>query len=163
MTASTVVETAESRTVGMGQFVVAQGLAHLSAVLGSCVGVALYHSGMKLGAFGHVVLPDSHGRSSSPGKFADIAIPAMLADLRQRGAAQSGLIAKIVGGACMFGLGGPLQIGDANTQAVLALLGAAGIPVVARDVGGTSGRRATLNCSNGKLTITTVGGPARII
>jgi chemotaxis protein CheD len=87
----------------------------------------------------------------------------MLEELRRRGVGQSGLIAKIVGGACMFGLGGPLQIGDANAHAVLALLAAASIPVVARDVGGTSGRRATLNCSNGKITVTTVGGPARII
>ena len=70
----------------MGQMVVARGDASLSAVLGSCIGVALHHAGLQIGGLGHVVLPDSHGRVGQPGKFADTAIPAMLKSLQAAGA-----------------------------------------------------------------------------
>ena len=163
MMSSAVLENAPHTTVGMGQIVVARDAASLSAVLGSCIGVALYHAGMKLGVLGHVVLPDSHGRKNNPGKFADSAIPAMLQAMHGAGASRGGVIAKIVGGASMFGAGGPLQIGEANARAVVAALDAAGIPIVARDIGGVNGRRVVLTCSNGKITITIVGGPAKVI
>ncbi len=135
----------------------------LSAILGSCVGVALCQVGMKLGAMAHVVLPDSSGRDACPGKFADSAIPAMVASLREVGARPRALVAKIVGGAGMFGVDGPLQIGVANIRAVVAVLDAAGIPIVARDIGGNSGRRAVLDCNSGRITVTTAAGPTRIL
>ena len=53
----------------------------------------------------------------------------------------SGLTAKLAGGANMFNGSGPLQIGDANAEAVAAALKEAGIPVAGQDVGGTRGRR----------------------
>jgi chemotaxis protein CheD len=163
MSPPTVLENVAQQAVGMGQIVVGRGETRLSAILGSCVGVTLYHAGMKLGAMAHVVLPDSSGRAPCPGKFADSAIPAMLASLGELGARPKTLVAKIVGGAGMFGSGGPLQIGEVNTRAVIAVLDAAGIPIVARDVGGSSGRRAVLDCTSGKITITTVAGPTKVL
>ena len=62
----------------------------------------------------------------------------------------------------MFGVDGPLQIGVANIRAVVAVLDAAGIPIVARDIGGNSGRRAVLDCNSGRITVTTAAGPTRI-
>ncbi|MGO8691750.1 MAG: chemotaxis protein CheD [Thermoguttaceae bacterium] len=151
------------QVVGMGQIVVGRGETRLSAILGSCVGVALCQVGMKLGAMAHVVLPDSSGRDACPGKFADSAIPAMVASLREVGARPTALVAKIVGGAGMFGVDGPLQIGVANIRAVVAVLDAVGIPIVARDIGGNSGRRAVLDCNSGKIIVTTAAGPTRIL
>ncbi len=49
-----------------------------------------------------------------------------------------GLTAKLAGGANMFGSSGPLQIGDANVEAVAQALRTAGIRITAQDVGGTS-------------------------
>ena len=163
MACSAVGEDVGNRTVGMGQIAVAPAPARLTAVLGSCVGVAIYHAGMKVGALGHVVLPDSRGRAAQPGKFADTAIPAMLAALGQQGVPARGLVAKITGGACMFGAGGPLQIGDANITAVLAALAAAGLPIALRDLGGSTGRRIVFNCSDGSVSVASVDRPPILI
>lgn len=147
--------------VGMGQAVLGAHPSCLTAVLGSCLGVALYHPRLRLGAMSHVVLPCSNGRESAPGKFADTAIPHMIGLLKARGATSATLVAKIAGGACMFGGGGPLQIGAANAEAVRQALKAAGIAVASEDIGGTSGRRVRFHCDSGTLTVERAGMPPR--
>lgn len=163
MTTCMAVECVENQSVGMGQVVVATAPVHLSSVLGSCVGVALYHRRLKLGALAHVVLPDSCGRPGLPGKFADTAVPYMIRQLEAKGAPRNQLVAKIVGGACMFGIGGPLQIGDTNIEAVVRALAASGIRVQAQDVGGTKGRRVTFDCATGQLLVQIVGESPRTL
>ncbi|NUQ66449.1 MAG: chemotaxis protein CheD [Pirellulales bacterium] len=157
MAGCTIVETAEQQSVGMGQILVARRPGRLTAVLGSCFGVSLFHPRLWLGSLAHVVLPESAGRSSTPGKFADTAIPHMITQLEELGANRSGLVARIAGGACMFGAGGPLQIGDANVEAVGRLLGQSGIRIVSRHVGGTKGRRITLDCATGNVLVQIAG------
>ncbi len=159
MSHSTVLDTGQPIAVGMGQIRLARGPALLGAVLGSCVGVALYAPRLRIGGLGHIVLPDSKGQSASAGKFADTAIPAMLHEFEALGVRPSGLVAKIAGGACMFSMSGPLQIGTANVEATLRILGHAGIAVAARDVGGTKGRRVRLDCTTGVLEVEMVGCP----
>ena len=163
MTLSTVTEAPAVTQVGMGQIAVAQQPNRLTAVLGSCVGVVLYHPRLQVGALCHVVLPASNGRPSAAGKFADTAIPEMLKLLEKHGAYASGMVAKITGGSCMFGNGGPMQIGEANIQAVTVMLKDAGIKIVGRDVGGTIGRRIHFDAATGQVTVETVGLPPRII
>lgn len=156
-------ETVETTMVGMGQIAIARNSNRLSAVLGSCIGVAFYHPRLRLGVMGHVVLPRANGQSATPGKFADTAIPHMLQLLVQQGANLGALVAKMTGGACMFGNNGPLQIGQSNAEAVEAALAAAGIRLVARDVGGNKGRRVVFDSSTGHLTVETAGGPAKVL
>jgi chemotaxis protein CheD len=156
-------EEAVKKTVGMGQIVLAQKPACLTAVLGSCVGVALYHPRLHVGILAHVVLPASHDSVGQPGKFADTAIPHMLQLLAAVGATRGGLMAKIAGGACMFANAGPMQIGDSNIAAVLRALEAAGVRLDGKDVGGTSGRRMCLNCETGDVTVEAAGKPPRIL
>jgi len=148
---------------GMGQIAVGRDDTILRAVLGSCIGVVLYAPRQHVGALGHVVLPQSEGRQGAPGKFADTAIPAMLRALEREGARPTNLIAKIAGGASMFGHDGPMQIGEANAQAVTEVLRAAGIRIAEKDVGGKRGRRVYFHCQNGKYVIETVGDPPRVL
>ena len=163
MTTSTIAEAPAVTQVGMGQAAVAQKPNHLSAVLGSCVGVVLYHPRLQVGALSHVVLPDSNGRSGTAAKFADSAVPHMLALLEKHGAYPSGIVAKITGGSCMFGNGGPLQIGEANIKATTTALEAAGIKIIGRDLGGSCGRRINFDADTGRVTVESVGLPPRII
>ncbi len=164
MASGSVAQAIETQHVGMGQVVLADGPTRLNSVLGSCVGVAIYHPGKHLGVLAHVVLPDSNGKSASPGKFADTAIPYMFLLLRQRGVTSPAeLTAKIVGGARMFGTGGPLQIGESNATAITEALKAAGVRIAAKDLGGTVGRRISLNCDSGELFIQTVGSESRTL
>lgn len=148
---------AAATNVGMGQLAVRRPPGLLTSILGSCLGVALYHPRLKLAGLAHVVLPDSGGRSGTPGKFADTAIPQLVEALAAEGALVAGLVAKIAGGASMFNTSGPIQIGEANIQAVLQLLRAANVHVAGSHVGGNQGRRVTVDPATGQMTVEIVG------
>ena len=163
MASCTAKETPKDTMVSMGQIAAGRDRDRLKSVLGSCVGVSLYQPRLKVGVFAHVVLPDSAGREGTPGKFADTAIPAMLKLLREMGAGSYGLIAKLAGGANMFGGTGPMQIGDANVEAVTRALKLAGIRVAAQEVGGTKGRRVVFDCSSGTMTVEGAGIPPKTL
>ncbi|MGQ9562581.1 MAG: chemotaxis protein CheD [Thermogutta sp.] len=150
-------------SVGMGQTAVGDKESVFTSVLGSCVGVILWHPRLGMGAMAHVVLPASHGQNSQPGKFADTAIPHLLSQLAEIGCPRAGLVAKIAGGACMFKGGGPLQIGDENIAAVRTILRQAGIPLAGEDTGGTSGRKVTFECATGRLTVEIAGQKPRLL
>jgi chemotaxis protein CheD len=139
--------------VGMGQVAVGKSPQRLKAILGSCIGLALFHPGRKIAAMAHIVLPESAGRDGSPGKFADTAVPRMLAILREQGLPTQGLTAKLAGGANMFSGSGPLRIGDANAEATTSALQKAGIRIAGRDFGGTRGRRVEFDCETGEMII----------
>lgn len=152
-----------TKSVGMGQIELGQRSGRLTAVLGSCVGLVLCQPRLQIAALAHIVLPQSGGRDGPPGKFADTAVPAMLSLFERHGAGRSGLVAKIAGGACMFGTGGPMQIGDSNIAAVIEALRKSGIAVSAQDVGGNSGRRVSVDCADGRVTVEAVGRPPKAL
>jgi chemotaxis protein CheD len=144
----------------MGQIVVARAPERMKAILGSCVGVVLYHPVRKTAAMAHIVLPDSDGRDGAPGNFADSSISSMITLLAQQGAPVHDLTARFAGGADMFAGSGPLKIGDANVNAVVRALRDAGIRVAGQDVGGTHGRRIEFDCASGKMTVQSADQPA---
>jgi chemotaxis protein CheD len=155
-------EAVRETQVGMGQAAVTQAPGRLRSVLGSCIGVALYHARTRTGALAHVILPDSQGHPpATPGKFADTAVPHLLKLLASAGAHPRELVAKIAGGANMFGHTGPLQIGDANAAAVDRALKAIGVRLVGKDAGGAPGRR--VDCATGELLIEIAGEAPRVL
>lgn len=154
-------DTTKETLVGMGQIAAGRAPQRIKTVLGSCVGLAIYHARLKTAAMAHIVLPDSAGRSGAPGKFADTAVPEMLRLLGELGVPAHRLAAKLAGGSNMFGTSGPLQIGDANAQAVAAALEAVGIRTAGQDVGGTQGRRVVFDCQSGAMTVECAGRSPR--
>ncbi len=162
-TAATDAKQVKTLSVGMGQAIAGDRETQLTAILGSCVAVVLWHPRMNLGAMAHVVLPDSHGKSDMPAKFADTAVPHLVRMLEGKGCNRSGLTAKLAGGACMFRGGGPLQIGDDNIAACRTYLQRMGIPIAAEDLGGTGGRKVTMDFATGRFTIEIAGKVARVI
>jgi chemotaxis protein CheD len=152
--------------VAIGQWAIAAAPAKIRTLLGSCVGVVLYDRTARLGGVAHIVLPSAHGAVDHPGKYADTAIPGMIADFNRRlgSRACSRLTAKLVGGANMFQIEASvhencrLNIGQRNQEAIEQILADLAIPVLARDVGGTSGRRLTLDTASGTVTIRVPGG-----
>ncbi len=152
-------------SVAIGRWAVASAPAQLRTLLGSCVGVAFHDREGRLGALTHVVLPTSRGiEVDHPGKYADTAIPAVLAELERRGGprVRSRLTAKLAGGARMFQVAadtsGALDIGRRNQEAIEAILAELRIPVLARDFGGNAGRRLTLDTVSGIVAIKVPGG-----
>lgn len=142
----------------IGRWAVASSPLKIRTILGSCVGIVLLDQKIRVGGLAHVVLPDSRGAADHPGKFADTAVPALLADLRKH-ASTVRPIAKLVGGASMFPPGGggstnpAMAIGQANADAVEKILARLNIAVIARDLGGDAGRRLTLDLQTGAVVI----------
>lgn len=130
--------------------------------LGSCVGVILYDESKKIAGLVHVMLPDSSlGRTETVNvaKFADTGIQAMVDLLKLEGVQKFKLKAKIAGGAQMFQFTSnqaSMRIGPRNIEAVKEELKRNGIPLVAEDTGGNSGRTIEFDPATSKLHIRTV-------
>jgi len=129
----------------------------LEAILGSCIGVALYDSREHLGGLAHVLLPNSEGREVGrlPGKYADVAVPRLIEAMCQFGASPNRIKAKLAGGARMFktNAGSAGDIGARNIEAVKSALRSMRIPVLADDLGGETGRKVTFDLLEGVLRV----------
>jgi chemotaxis protein CheD len=157
-------ESVEVVSVAIGHWAVATAPAKVRTLLGSCVGVVLYDRVARLGGLAHIVLPSAHGVPDHPGKYADTAIPGLIADFERRLGtnARPRLVAKLAGGASMFQVeqnaNSTLNIGQRNQEAIEQILAELRIPILARDLGGTAGRRLTLDTASGTVAIKVPGG-----
>lgn len=130
--------------------------------LGSCVGVVIYDTQKEIAGLVHVMLPDSSlakADSINIAKYADTGIEELINRLTKKGARLINLKAKIAGGAQMFQFSTQnemMRIGPRNVEAVKKELQRFRIPIVAEDVGGSSGRTIEFNPSTRKLNIRTV-------
>lgn len=135
--------------------------------LGSCVGLAAYDPKARVAGLVHVVLPvrGEDQRQAKPdssallGRFADTAVPHLIALMEAQGASRRYLTVKLAGGAQMFAFPGSglWEIGQRNIAAVREALAAAGLRPAAEDVGGGSGRTLRLSVGNGRVTVSAVG------
>jgi len=115
----------------------------VSIGLGSCIGLALLDPPMTVAGLAHIMLPASpYTEADSPGKYADLAVPALVAEVERRGARRAHLEAVLVGGARMFSFnsGAGLDIGARNEVATREALADLEIPVRCAATGGTNGR-----------------------
>src|SRR3954447_3790620 len=114
----------------------------LSLGLGSCIGLALIDQRRGIAGLAHVMLPEAIPGGGPIGKFADLAVPELVAQTVALGTSRPMLKAVLVGGAQMFALGGSgaLDIGVRNDTAVRAALAKERITVVAAETGGSKGR-----------------------
>ncbi len=135
----------------------------LKTILGSCVGVILHDPVRRISGLAHVMLPRSSRADPSVGKYADTAVPALLAMLTGNGCRLPSLRAYLIGGARMFpgDCDGLDSIGDQNVRAARAALQRASVPIVFEETGGTQGRAVVFDNLKGEVSIRTlspVGG-----
>ena len=154
--------------VGMADLKVAKHPDTLTTLgLGSCVGITLFDKSKKIGGMAHCMLPTYKGfEGQNIAKFVDSAVVELINQLVRLGASRSALVAKIAGGAHMFGRSqnnDTLKIGERNIAAGLAILRQLSIPVQANDTGGSHGRTIELNIDTGALRIKTVGAGEKFI
>lgn len=132
--------------------------------LGSCVGIALRDPITKIGGLAHIMLPDStmiRNNSNIP-KFADTGIEELVRQVTLKGANRSRLVAKIAGGAQMFGFGSTsetVRVGERNVEAVKKKLAQMKIPILAEDTGKNFGRTVIFYPETGEFVIRAVGKP----
>jgi len=133
-----------------GEELVARGL-------GSCIGLALIDRQSGVAGMAHIVLPEAVGRSDKePGKFANRAVPELIAQMKRAGAAGR-LDAVLAGGAQMFEIG-QMDIGARNREAVEAGLARSGVTIRASDTGGNRGRTMRLTVGEFKVRVKEAGG-----
>ncbi len=128
----------------------------ISYALGSCVGICLYDPETKLSGMAHILLPERPNNDASVLKYADSAIPTLLSEMIRNRAMRSRIVAKIAGGANMFAgvfKGQNSMIGERNVKITKDTLAKLGIPIVAEDVGGTSGRTIEFTSADGLLRV----------
>jgi chemotaxis protein CheD len=152
--------------VGMAEYRVSNDPEDVLCVLGlgSCVGVCLYDPVRRIGGMAHVLLPEHLPDQSNPFKFADTAVPALLAEVEKAGASRRNILAKISGGAKMFsGADTLFDIGKRNAEAVREALKVLGIPLKGEDIGGNRGRSIFFYLEDGRLEIKILGRDVMVI
>lgn len=146
--------------VPVAGYAVARATGLLSSVgLGSCVALIMHDSLSQVGALAHILLPSetmSRDRSR-PAKFASTAPEFLLDEMRRFGATGTP-VARIVGGASMFGslLSNGINMGERNVMAVKQALENAGITLLAEDVGGDYGRSVSFDVATGRVRVTSM-------
>lgn len=146
-------------TVRVSDLIVADAPATLVAIgLGSCVAVAVYDAGARIGGLAHVLLPSPGATRliDRPGRYAQTAIPALVERMIARGARVPAIGARVVGGASMFASLSPpgtIQMGDRNVVAVREALHRNGIRLLGEAVGGDFGRTAEFDLETGRLIV----------
>ncbi|MDQ0876418.1 chemotaxis protein CheD [Paenibacillus sp. V4I3] len=149
--------------VGMADLNVAHQTGVLKTTgLGSCVGVTLYDSRVKVAGMAHVMLPSSEiarEGSLNIAKYADTAIPELISRMEKLGATVNRLEAKLAGGAQMFAFAGnndTMRIGPRNVESCKEMLNKYKIPIHAEDTGANYGRTIEFHSETGILVIRSV-------
>lgn len=148
--------------------------------LGSCVGVVIYDTYIKIAAMAHIVLPtdpkaDQNTQTTSyfavdisPARYADSGMWYLFESLLKKGAQKNNLKAKIAGGASVlaipiFDKDSNAEIGQRNLSVVKKVLGELKIPLVAEDIGGNKGRTMRFYNEDARVEISTVGAIKKLL
>jgi chemotaxis protein CheD len=125
----------------------------VTTVLGSCVAVCLWHPVRCVAGINHFLLPS--GEHSL--RYGDIAIPALVEEMRRLGCHVHGIEAKVFGGAAVLrGEPSSNDVGPKNIETALEHLAHLGIPVVAQRTGGRSGLSLRLFTTTGEVLVRSV-------
>ncbi|MDP8208051.1 MAG: HDOD domain-containing protein [Candidatus Electryonea clarkiae] len=149
--------------VSSGSYIVhSRRNAKLTALLGTCVGVAVYDRENGVGGLFHILLPEPTSDSSPWGMttYASTGMPLFLKELLDSGAKRENLKAIIAGGALVGQLSmGDLEmdIGGRTAEIVKKFLAANKIPVISSETGGYFSCKLTLDSENWDYTISPIG------
>jgi chemotaxis protein CheD len=147
-------------TVSMGELAIATapGEELVARGLGSCIGLALVDRKAGVAGLAHIVLPQAQDKQGGTAKFADLAVPALIAQMCGAGASERRLEAAIAGGAKMFEVSDDLDIGGRNEVAVRRELARRGLEVRAAATGGSRGRTMRVAAGDCAVTVKESGG-----
>jgi chemotaxis protein CheD len=146
-------------TIGISDMkIVKSSDALVTYALGSCVGICLYDSVMKIGGLGHIMLPafPENNPKENKFRFADTCIPEMIEQMERLGCTRRRIVAKIAGGAKMFDVAGDSTFGNIGARNVIAVkdsLQSFQIRICAEDTGLNYGRTVYFYTEDGKMVV----------
>lgn len=156
--------------VGIGEIRVAEPPERLAVFgIGSCVVIFLHDPDTCRGGLAHPLLPGPpppHVTVEARARYVSTAVRVLVGELGTRPGHASRLAAKVVGGATMFSSDGEEHVGSIgrrNLEAAGAALDALGIPLRARETGGTFGRSLIADPATGRLEVWHLGSETRIL
>lgn len=155
-------------TVGISEMAISSDPAEtlITYSLGSCVGLSLYDSALRIGGLIHSMLPlskiDPAKAKAAPCMFVDTGVPALLQAMFDRGAQRKTLVAKIAGGSHIMDEKGIFNIGERNCTVLRKLLWKNEILVSGEDVGGSVPRTMSLELETGRTTLKIQGREVEI-
>jgi chemotaxis protein CheD len=143
-----------------GGLVAAARPTEITTILGSCVAVCLWDEQQRVGGLNHFLLPSAPKGQPLSARHGDAAIPMLLRELERLGGQRQRVRAKVFGGALMMGPprpGAGPGLGERNAELARRLLAELGIPIVAEDLGGNSGRKLRFRTHDGTALVKTLG------
>ena len=156
--------------VKVADYAVRRGTQVLATIgLGSCVAIALYERESRTGGLAHILLPSMamSRETSNPAKFPESIVPLMLTEMRSLGMATNAkVVAKIAGGASMFGQlvnGTGINVGERNILATKEALGKARVELVGEDTGLDYGRSVYFHLADGRLEVRSLKKGDRVL
>ena len=121
--------------------------------LGSCIGIAIYDSIVKVGGLLHFMLPDSTldpaKAQKNPNMFADTGIPNLFKSAYKLGAKKQRMKIIVVGGAQILDQKGFFNIGKRNYMAVRKMFWKNSVMIDYEDIGGNVNRTLKLAIREG--------------
>lgn len=140
--------------IHVGQIHVAQIPTEISTVLGSCVAVCLFDRFRMVGGMNHYLLPMWNGNGLQTPKFGNVSIPRMINSMLDMGCSIQNMEAKIFGGAEInIVSSNELMVGKRNVLTAEDILAEYKIPIIAKDIGGTSGRRILMYSDTSRVLL----------
>ncbi len=141
--------------VGVGIVTVTREKIVLKAIaLGSCIGVAAYDAGERIGGMAHIMLPGrAPDKAVEKTRYAASAIEEMIGQMIEMGSKPGDIEVCLVGG------GNVLErdddtICESNIESVRKILAGKGIVVQASSLGGTKRKSVLLDIDNGRISYT---------
>ena len=145
----------DKKYIHSGQLYVAVRPSVINTVLGSCVAVCLYDSKMQISGMNHYLLPLWNNEGLASPKYGNIAIAKLIEAMEAVGCQKKDMVAKLFGGASPNGFDGSknILVGEKNIQIAHNMLSEHRIRVIASDLGGTRGRKISLESHSGRILL----------
>jgi chemotaxis protein CheD len=135
--------------------------------LGSCIGVCIYDSTVRVGGLLHYMLPESSidqvKARNAPCMFGDTGIPFLFKETYKLGAKKNRLKVIVVGGAEILDQQGFFNIGKRNYALLRKLFWKNNVMISFEDVGGNVNRTLKLEVGTGVSWLKTSGNGMRRI
>ncbi len=145
----------EKKYIHSSQLFVAVRPSVIQTVLGSCVAVCLYDSKMQISGMNHYLLPLWNNEGLASPKYGNIAIAKLIEAMEAVGCQRRDMVAKVFGGASPnnFDAANGMLVGEKNIQIAHHLLSEQRIKITASDLGGTRGRKISLESNSGRVML----------
>jgi len=121
----------------------------ITTILGSCVGICLYDTRLRMGGMNHYMLAFWNGNGLASPRFGNIANEKLIQQVLQLGSAKTDLVAKVFGGANQTTSYN--NIGMRNAEIAFEMLDRMNIPVVGKSVEGEVGRKIVFDTMTGEV------------